>query len=189
MNEPAAHDLLRRLNREIWVATSTDGRRHGGLIATTVNSASLVPHLPRVVVEISKQHHTCELIEASGVFALHLLNEAHLEWVWRFGLSSGREHDKLAGLSWHAGQSGAPILDEAAAWLDCKVEARLDTGDRTVYLASVLDARPLGSEPILTLARVLELAPAERKAQLRTQIERQAALDAVAIEAWRRNPR
>lgn len=189
MNESAASELFRRLNREVWVLTSAHGTERGGLVATFVNSASIVPEIPRVVAGVAKAHHTWSLIEESGAFALHLLDEAHLDWAWRFGLQSGRDFDKLAGLAWREGLSGSPILDDAPGWLDCRVEARLDTGDRTVYLANVLDAKPIGSQPILTLARMLEHASSEQKAKLRAQMERQGAIDSLAIKAWREGQR
>lgn len=186
MTLEAASDLLRRLDREVWLVTARDGDRRGGLIATFVGQASIVPSLPRMILGVAKQHHTWSLIEASGAFALHLIGEEHLEWVWRFGLRGGRDRDKLDGLATHAGTSGAPILDEAAGWLDCRVEARLDTGDRTVYLAEVLDARSHGARPILTVGRLRSLIPDDRRRELEDQMARDCAIDARAIDAWRR---
>src|SRR6516225_194631 len=91
--------LFARTDRELWLLTAAAGGRRGGLIATFVSQASIVPDLPRVVVGIAKQHHTWGLIEASGAFALHLLSADELDWVWRFGLQSGRDSDKLDGLA------------------------------------------------------------------------------------------
>ncbi|MCA1684858.1 MAG: flavin reductase family protein, partial [Planctomycetia bacterium] len=108
--EAQYQSLERELDREPWVVTSTDGAQLGGLIATNVSQASIVPALPRVLVGISRRHRTWELIEASGAFALHMLGEEHLDWVIRFGLQSGREADKFAGLESRPGRSGSPIL-------------------------------------------------------------------------------
>ena len=52
-----------------------------------------------------------------------------------------RRRTSSRGWSHAPGPSGSPILGGAAGWLDCRVEARLETGDRTVYLAEVVDAR------------------------------------------------
>src|SRR4051794_28161309 len=82
----AATELLRRLDRELWLVTAGSGGRRGGLIATFVSQASIVPEMPRMIVGLAQQHHTRELVEASGAFALHLLGEDQVEWVWRFGL-------------------------------------------------------------------------------------------------------
>jgi flavin reductase (DIM6/NTAB) family NADH-FMN oxidoreductase RutF len=182
----AATTLFRRLDRELWLITAQAGARRGGLIATFVNQASIVPEYPRMVVGLARHHHTWSLIEASGAFALHLLGESQLDWVWRFGLQSGRDADKLEGLAVRAGVSGAPILSAAPAWLDCRVEARLDTGDRTVYLAEVLGARgPAGNAELLTVSRLRQLIPDERRRELEEQMRRDSAIDMQAIAAWR----
>jgi flavin reductase (DIM6/NTAB) family NADH-FMN oxidoreductase RutF len=189
MDSAAASKLFRRLDRELWVVTAGDGVRRGGLLATFVSQASIVPHLPRVLVGLAKQHHTWELVESSGAFGLHLLGEEQLDWAWRFGLYSGRDIDKLSGLATRVGASGAPLLTEAPGWLDCRVEARLDTGDRTVYLAEVVDARAPNPGPILTVKRMLQMAPADRRRIMEEQLVRDGAADACAIEEWRRGGR
>ncbi|MDR3634192.1 MAG: flavin reductase family protein [Isosphaeraceae bacterium] len=186
MPDLTAAELFRRLDRELWLLTARAAEGRGGLIATFVNQASLVPDLPRVLVGIARQHHTWKLIEGSSAFALHLLSEQNLEWVWRFGLSTGLDHDKFAGLEFTAGPTGSPILDGALGWLDCRVEATLDTGDRTVYLAEVVAAKLRTTEGPLTVKQMLALAPDERRTELKEQIERDCAIDASAIEAWRR---
>jgi flavin reductase (DIM6/NTAB) family NADH-FMN oxidoreductase RutF len=117
---------------------------------------------------------------------MHLIDEAHIDWVWRFGISSGRDTDKIQGLATHTGVTGSPILP-ALAWLDCRVETQMDTGDRIVYLAEVLDARiELSSEPLM-FKRLLELAPADKLQQLKLDMEHDIALDRAAILDWRRN--
>jgi flavin reductase (DIM6/NTAB) family NADH-FMN oxidoreductase RutF len=185
MNASAISDILAGLDRELWLVTAQAGARRGGLIATFVSSASLVADLPRMLIGLAKQHHTWELIEQSDAFALHLFGEDHLDWVWRFGLASGGTVDKLDGLAVSAGASGSPRLAEALAWLDCRVEARLDTGDRTIYLAEVIDgAKPRPGQP-LTAQRLLALASPAQRSVLKEGLVKDAAVDAVAIRAWR----
>lgn len=187
-------EIFARLDRELWLVTAAAGARRGGLIATFVSQASIVPELPRVIAGIARQHYTWELIEASGRFILHLLGEEHLDWVWRFGLSSsghgvppgaGREGDKFTGLEVRASASGIPLLAGALAWLECRVEARFDTGDRTVYLAEVVHGEQVRLTPPLTTKRLLQLAPADKLAMLKDQLARDGAVDAAAIRAWR----
>jgi flavin reductase (DIM6/NTAB) family NADH-FMN oxidoreductase RutF len=179
--------LFARTDREIWLVTSQSGSQRGGLIATFVNAASIVPDLPRVLVGLAKHHYTHGLVEASSAFVLHLLGERHLEWVYRFGLASGQTNDKFVGLDVQQTVASGPLLRDALGWLDCKVEAKLDTGDRTVYLAEVIDAASGGDDPPLTVNRMVQLAPAEKRAELRRLMQRDAALDAVAIRAWRQH--
>jgi flavin reductase (DIM6/NTAB) family NADH-FMN oxidoreductase RutF len=186
MDATAFSTLFAWLDREVWLVTAQAGLRRGGLIATFVNPATIVPELPRLLVGLAKQHYTWEMVEASNAFALHLLGEEHLDWVWRFGLESGRDRDKFAGLSLRSGPTGSPLLDGAIGWLDCRVEARLDGGDRTVYLAEVVEGGVTHFAPPLTSSRLLELAPPERLTQMKRQLHRDSQTDAEAIRAWRR---
>jgi flavin reductase (DIM6/NTAB) family NADH-FMN oxidoreductase RutF len=186
MDHARVAEIFDRLNREVWLITAAAGPRRGGLIATFVSPASIVPELPRVVVGLARHHHTHDLVEAGGAFALHLLGEHQLDLVWRFGLRSGRDVDKLADLPCREGSTGVPILEDVPGWLECRVEARLSTGDRTLFLAEVVDGGRGDGWPTLTAPRLRELAPAERLRELREQLHHDAAVDAVAIRDWRR---
>ena len=169
------NDILRLVDREIWLVTAEHENRRGGLIATFVSQASIVPELPRMLVGIAKQHHTWGLIEASRMFTLHLLDETHLDWVWHFGLHSGRTLDKFDGLT-----TLSPV-----AWMKCRVETSLDTGDRTIYVGEVTDAKLEKTTAPLTMKRLLQLAPPERIRELRDGMTRDAAIDGAAIQVWR----
>jgi flavin reductase (DIM6/NTAB) family NADH-FMN oxidoreductase RutF len=186
VNVAAISSLLALPDPVLWVVTAQSGERRGGLIATAVFSLSIVPELPRMLVALARQHHTWELVEGSNALALHLIDEAHIDWVWRFGVQSGRDSHKLAGLAVRTAASGSPILQEALGWLDCRIEARLEAGDRTVYVAEVLDGDLRTATP-LTMKRMLELAPAEKKQALKNGLVQDSAVDAVAIRAWRQS--
>src|SRR5262245_56568053 len=186
MDATAASTLFAQLDREIWLVTACAGARRGGLAATSVSQASIVPELPRVLVGLAKQHRTWELVEASGAFGLSLLSEEHLHLVWRFGLRSGRDFDKLEDLPIHTATTGSPLLMDCLGWLDCRVEDRLDTGDRTIYLAEVVQAEVLRAATPLTTKRMVQASPVEKLRDLKEQMLRDGAVDAAAIRAWRK---
>jgi flavin reductase (DIM6/NTAB) family NADH-FMN oxidoreductase RutF len=180
-----AQGIFDRVDRAVWIVTSADGDRRAGLVATFVTPASIVPELPRVLLGLDKSHETCRLVEASAALAVHLLDESQLELVWRFGLQSSRDADKFADLAIHTAATGSPILAQALAWIDCRVEARLDIGDRIVYLGEVVDTASAGDAPPLSMRRLLELAPEDKKAAMREQLAADAARDADAIRRRR----
>ena len=62
----------------------------------------------------------------------------------------------------------------------------MDTGDRTLYLAEVLDAHMMQTATPLTVKRLLELAPADKLRQMNLAMERDIDLDRAAILEWRR---
>ncbi len=174
-----------QLDPPLWLVTAAAGSRHGGLIVTTVTQASIVSEMPRQLITVDKRHNTHALIEESGAFAMHLIDETQLDLVWQFGLQSGRDVDKLAGLLFRTGATGSPLLPEALAWFDCRVEARVDSGDRTVYLAAVVDGRLERTDRPLTSRRFFEIAPPDKQKIMSAQYDHDARLDAVAIQQWR----
>jgi len=184
-DDTASSTLFACLDRELWLVTAQAGGRRGGLIATFIGEATIAAELPRMVVGLAKQHHTWGLVEAAGAFALHLLGEHQLDWVWRFGLHSGRDGDKFDGLVVRPAATGSPVLKDAVGWLDCRVEARLDTGDRTIYLAEVVQSEVTHLAPPLTLKRLLQSAPPECLREMKRQRHVDAEADAEAIRAWR----
>jgi flavin reductase (DIM6/NTAB) family NADH-FMN oxidoreductase RutF len=178
-------DLFAVIDPPIWLVTAASGDRRAGLIATFINQASITPRYPRVVVGIARQHHTWELVEGSRCFTLHLLGPEQLELVWRFGLHTGKERDKFAGIPFVTTPLGNPRLTDALGWLDCRVETSLDTGDRSIYLAEVTEGGVEKAGPFLTLKRVLQQATPEQLQELKRQMDRDQAVDAAAIERWR----
>lgn len=186
MADPAAQDIFRKLDREVWIVTAGDERERGGLVATFVSPASIVPGMPRVVVGLSHQHFTQKLVERTGHFALHLLAPAQVELVWHFGLQSGRDIAKLAGINCRTADSGAPLLTDALAWLECRVESRFSIGDRSLYLAEVRTAEFPDDLRPMTLHQLLRDAPEDRLAVLRQQMIDDAEKDAALISAWRK---
>jgi flavin reductase (DIM6/NTAB) family NADH-FMN oxidoreductase RutF len=185
MTLASIESLFGHTDRPLWLLTAQAGQRRGGLIAACVVEAGIAPQMPRVLVGLARQHATWELVEASGAFALHLLAVDQIDLVWRFGLESGRDVDKFAGIALPPGPGGSPVLTDLPGWLACRVEASMDGGDRTFYLAEVLDGGMRDSRPILTMQKLLALASPERLQQLREALAHDAAVDAPLIEAWR----
>jgi flavin reductase (DIM6/NTAB) family NADH-FMN oxidoreductase RutF len=180
-----ASRLFDNIDRIVWLVTARAGTRCGGFIATFVNSASLVPKLPRVLIAVAKHHHTWTLIEESGAFALHLLGEQNLDLVWRFGLQSGAQVNKFEGLATTLGATLSPLLPDTLAVIECRVENRMDVGDRTVYVAEVVSAERRSDAAPLTEKRMRTLAPAQKVRELDRRQENDIESDTASILAWR----
>jgi flavin reductase (DIM6/NTAB) family NADH-FMN oxidoreductase RutF len=169
----------------LWLVTAAHEGRRGGLIATFAVRASIVAGLPRMVLGVARQHHTWGLIDGGGHFALHLLYPHQLDLVWRFGLASGHQTDKFAGLAPATTPADQPLIREALAWLDCRVEACLNTGDRSVYLAAVTAGASTGDAAPLGVQALFAAAPPQRRTALDALYARDGQIDAAAIQAWR----
>jgi flavin reductase (DIM6/NTAB) family NADH-FMN oxidoreductase RutF len=101
-----------------------------------------------LALSINPENASFELLHAGGGFTVNVLMETQLEWAREFGTRSGREADKLAGIRWHPGRTGAPILEEALAYFDCELEGRHRAGDHELVLGRVVDGRLLAPEAV-----------------------------------------
>jgi flavin reductase (DIM6/NTAB) family NADH-FMN oxidoreductase RutF len=185
MDVTAAATLFAWMDREVWLVTSHANGQRGGLIATHVEQAGIAPETPRVLIGLGHSHHTTQLVEASGVLALHLLCAANLDLVWRFGLQSSRDVDKFEGLPTRAGKTGCPLLEGTVGWIECRVEGRFDTGGRTLYALEVVEGQVTNFAPPLRTQRLLELAPSTRLSEMQRQRHHDGFLEAEVLAAWR----
>jgi flavin reductase (DIM6/NTAB) family NADH-FMN oxidoreductase RutF len=131
----------------VTVITTAAGEELQGMTANAVTSASLDPML--VLVCVDKGTHTHRVLEDGGVFVVNILGE-HQEDVSRlFARRAEPEIGTLRGQRFVLGATGAPILEDCLAYLECKVAYRHEGGDHSIFLGEVIDggmvrdARPL----------------------------------------------
>ncbi|MVU78122.1 flavin reductase [Nocardia sp. ET3-3] len=130
----------------VVVTTRTaDGGRHG-MTASSFTSVALDP--PLVSVCVTSSGATCRMIRHSGVFAVNMLGSDHREVGRRFaGPALG---DRFALGDWATASTGAAVLADAVAWLDCVVAACYPAGDHTIVLGLVRDAAmPRPAAPLI----------------------------------------
>ncbi len=131
------------------VSAARDGRPNG-MINNTVFWITDAPL--QILVGMDKRHLTSEYVAASGSLAVNILTPDRTDLVKRFGYQSGREIDKFAGIAWHPGVTGSPILEEASGYLECRVRAEktMDAGTHWVFLAEVVAGELAEKSPIMT---------------------------------------
>jgi flavin reductase (DIM6/NTAB) family NADH-FMN oxidoreductase RutF len=81
--------------------------------------------------------------------------------------------------------TGSPIFPDAVGWLDCRVEAKLDTGDRTLYLAQVVESQVTNYGPPMTIKQLQKHVAPEVIAEMKRLMHRDSQIDADAIRQWR----
>ena len=113
-------------------------------ICVSIAGASIVADKPRVAVQIYKTNHSHGMISEAGVFALNFPRAGQLDWIRDFGLRSGRDCDKLAGVEHSPGQTGSPLISDCWGWLDCRIVNAMDGGDMTCFLADVVGGEIVG---------------------------------------------
>jgi flavin reductase (DIM6/NTAB) family NADH-FMN oxidoreductase RutF len=178
----AANYTLNGLRPYPIAVTTVSSGRSNGLIALSSGSGSIIPEAPRVMVGLSKYNLTHDLVMESGVFVMHLLAngspevlDASLKVLMQLGGSSGREGDKLAGLSTKPGVTGAPILLDALSYVEGRVVNSMDCDENTVFLADVVASERLQPAERLNIGDAWAKLPKEWVEQYEANHEPQLA--------------
>lgn len=127
------------------VATVQDDGRPCGLTVNAFCSVSLEPSLVLVCVEHGSDSHDC--IRESGIFAVNVLGGEKGETLSRLFSSYGT--DKFEGVAYRIERTGAPVLELALAWLDCRVTREMAAGDHTIFVGEVLAGDAADGPPLV----------------------------------------
>jgi len=95
-----------------------------------------------VVVGLSERNFTTQLAAASGEFVLAVCSAAQAAAVQQSRGLTGRDTaDKFAEVGLRrlpASQVAAPLIADAHACLECRIQAQFPAGDRQMYVAEVV---------------------------------------------------
>ena len=106
-----------------------------GMTATSFCSVSMDP--PLILVCIDKGNRTHDLIAQEGCFGVNLLAEGQEEISNQAAGFTGRTGNHLEDVPMMTAQTGAPVLTEALAWMDCSLWASYPGGDHDIYVGQV----------------------------------------------------
>jgi flavin reductase (DIM6/NTAB) family NADH-FMN oxidoreductase RutF len=144
--DPEAYDKLRR--RVLWtmpsglyVIGSRAGDRRNGMTANWVMQISFNPKL--VAVSVEKGALTHELIDEGRTFAVNIIDREDRAIVRKFTkpVDVDAAAATLNGFPYSDGRTGAPVLDQAVAVVECEVRETVDAGGHTLFVGEVVDAR------------------------------------------------
>jgi flavin reductase (DIM6/NTAB) family NADH-FMN oxidoreductase RutF len=133
-NEVDFRRVMRRFPTGVTIVAVADAAGDPwGLTVSSFTSVSLEPPLVLVCIDRSSDTHE-KLVEASG-FGISVLSVTQAGVASRFAVdpSEGR-FDEVA---WHLGPAGYPVLQGAAAWLECALHDVFPGGDHSIILGEV----------------------------------------------------
>jgi flavin reductase (DIM6/NTAB) family NADH-FMN oxidoreductase RutF len=144
--DPEEYDRLRR--RVLWsypsglfIVGSRDGERRNGMTLNWFSPIGFDPKLVGIAVEAEAFTH--ELIAAGGVYSVCTVARDDRAIVRKFTKPvevdlGGRT---LNGFPFHDGPvTGAPVLDQAPAFVECSVRQAIDFGVHTLFVGEVVNA-------------------------------------------------
>ncbi|MDI3284844.1 flavin reductase family protein [Polyangium sp. 15x6] len=146
-----AAELRRVLGQFATGVTVVTTRHEGvpqGMTANSFTSVSLDP--PLVLFCADKRARSGMLVGTAGCFAINVLAEEqrHLSDLFA-GKGSDEQRRALLDEIGQGAVTGAPILQGALGWLDCRLDRVIDAGDHVVYFGEVVAAG--AGEPVAPL--------------------------------------
>ena len=126
----------------VVVTTVTDEGFHG-LTANAFCSVSLEPPLLLVCADRLARGH--DRIAQTGAFGVSILSDRQEFLAERFAGRAPLVNARFDGAPYLTAKTGAPLLKEAVAWLDCRLWATYDGGDHSIFVGEVV-AAALGDE-------------------------------------------
>ncbi len=149
MDEAEKKTALRMFTYGLYAVTTGDDARWNAFTANWVSQVSFDP--PLIMVSVENASVSLPIIRATRHFAVNVYTHDQRDLSGQLGKSLAKHPDKLADLPRGAGESGCPVLLDAAAWVECRVENEMPAGDSTIVLGRVVGARALRQDEPLTM--------------------------------------
>ncbi|HLI11280.1 MAG TPA: flavin reductase family protein [Alphaproteobacteria bacterium] len=151
--------VLRMIPYGLYVLTVDDGR--GNLAAATVNWVTQTAfNPPLLVVGVKTDSGTYQAVKTARAFALNMLGKEHKGLAFTFFKPTEVKDGKLNGQAYERGTTGAPILTEVPAAVECRVKTIVEEGDHHVVVGEVVDVhlrKPPPGRPDLAILELKDL--------------------------------
>ncbi|MBW4436086.1 MAG: flavin reductase family protein [Pleurocapsa minor GSE-CHR-MK-17-07R] len=154
MDANAMRETLRLWASGVSVVTTAHEGRRAGMTVSAFNSLSLDP--PQILVCLSKDASTAQVIQQSGIFAVNILGADQAEISNRFAgrVPLATPEDRFDGLETSTHVTGAPVLADAIGWLDCRISEVHDGHSHWIVVGSVqATGKGSSSAPLLYFDR------------------------------------
>jgi flavin reductase (DIM6/NTAB) family NADH-FMN oxidoreductase RutF len=157
-------EFMQTISTGVYVIGVSDGDRANAFTASSVMPVSFNPVM--VVIAVGIDHASRPLLRSGKGFTINVLKRDQIELARHFGTVSGHDVDKLADIRRRPGLTGAPILLEALAYIECERLDIVPAGDHELVLGAVVggdrladDAAPLLYRDTHNLDGARELYP------------------------------
>jgi flavin reductase (DIM6/NTAB) family NADH-FMN oxidoreductase RutF len=154
MDADAKKTALRMIPYGLYVLTAEG--KDGKVAASTVNWVTQTAFQPPlVVVGVKADSGAHAIIKESKTFALNILGKDQKGQAFTFFKPLEREGDTIGGEAFRKGSLGAPILENAPAFVECSLVDSIEKGDHSIFVGEVRDAgvksQPAGRPDDVTL--------------------------------------
>lgn len=142
--------VLEKIPYGVAVVSVGRGGVENALTVSWMTQVSFDPAM--IAIAVAGVHYSEEFLRSTKNFCVNLLREDQRRVAGHFARESVTGEDKFAGIATRPAPSGAAILADSLAWLDCEVVAIHRTGDHLLVIGRIEDAGVLSDGNPLTSA-------------------------------------
>jgi len=123
-----------RIVGSLCIVTTQQEEVKGGMLASWVSQATFNP--PGLTIAVAKDRAVESLLHSGSSFVLNILQEGNDSRLKKHFLKPfAPGEDRFAGLETKEADNGSPILEDALAYLECRVDNRMECGDHWLVYA------------------------------------------------------
>jgi flavin reductase (DIM6/NTAB) family NADH-FMN oxidoreductase RutF len=135
-------ELINKVTWKIPNALTLVGSRAGndwnGMTTSWVTQVAQDPVLIGVGIDTTAVTH--RLIADGGSFTVNLWDAGNTRPFVKFSKPAAKDGMALNGYSISEGVTGAPVFDDAIAWMECEVRQAVDCGTHTFFIGELVAA-------------------------------------------------
>lgn len=128
----------------VTIITTCLGATPVGLTISSFASVSLDP--PLLLACVARTAGSLPAFRVGGPLGINVLAN---DQGWLAKKFASRGEDRFAGVGYHAGPHGVPLLDGVSAWMDCHICRIYDGGDHVILVARPHTVRRSPRKPLL----------------------------------------
>ena len=136
MDEAVKKQALRLFTYGLYAVSAAEGGEVNAFTANWLSQASFDP--PLLMVSVENDSKSLGMILRSQHFAVNVLESGQRDLAGTLGKTALKVPDKLKGLAYDLGETGCPLLQDALAWVECRVNTTAPAGDSTVIIGEVI---------------------------------------------------
>ena len=139
MDNDAKKTVLRMIPYGLYVLTVAEGKDK--IAAATVNWVTQTAFAPPlVVVAVKTDSGAYQIVKSAKTFALNMLGKDQKGLAFTFFKPANVSDGKISGQAYRTGTTGAPILTDAPAAVECRVTSIVEQGDHHIVVGEVVEA-------------------------------------------------
>lgn len=138
MSDDKVKDALKMMPYGFYSITSCTSDDANAMVANWITQASFTPRL--IAIGLQKTCYTHGLLEKGGSFAINIFAEEDSDAIMPFTKGRAKNPDKMKDAKYtQAPVTGCPVLDGAAAYVECRVVQIVDVGgDHDIVVGEVV---------------------------------------------------